>query len=142
MASYPDHVGTAQKLLEQQAEINQLRAEVERLTEITRRDTAGFEALGRENAALRAKLAKVSDIHSEFKIYDDCGHHTHDDDADTVIVDDLGEVCRSAYMYSICRECCAPGDSQTVDCVDSHDHSECWPCVTRATVDELPRESS
>jgi hypothetical protein len=112
MADYPNSLEIAQKLLDQQGEINELRA----------------------------KVAKVRDIHTEFKIYEECRHAAHDDDTPTVVVNDLGEVCASGYLYSICRSCCAPGDSQTEDCVDNHDHAECWPCPTRLAVDEPARE--
>jgi hypothetical protein len=107
MPEYVNSLEIAQKLLDQQGEINDLRA----------------------------KVAKVRDIHAEFKIYEECRHAEHDDGADVVVVNELGEVCRSGYQYSICRECCAPGDSQTEDCVDNHDHTECWPCSTWQAVD-------
>jgi hypothetical protein len=93
-------------------------------------------------AELRAMVAEVRGIHTEFKIYEECRHAEHDDDTPTVVVNDLGEVCASGYLYSICRSCCAPGDSQTEDCVDNHDHTECWPCPTRLAVDEPATEET
>lgn len=89
---------------------------------------------------LRRQIDAVRKLHSEFKIYDECRHAEHDEDTPVVVLDEVGEVCASGYQYSICRECCAPGDSQTVECVDEHDHSECWPCMTRQAVDEPKAE--
>jgi len=87
---------------------------------------------------LRAVVARARDMHWRFDIYDICGCREHEDEAATVTLSDGEVVCRSGYQYSICHECCAPGDSQTEECVDNHDHSECWPCPTRKALDESP----
>ena len=85
---------------------------------------------------LRDLISKVRALHREFKIYDMCGHGTHEGRTDVAVLSDGTVTCADAYMYSICRECCAPGDGQTEECVDQHDHSECWPCPTRKAVGE------
>ncbi|NJP24409.1 hypothetical protein FLW53_09370 [Microbispora sp. SCL1-1] len=116
----------------------------ERLAEI-RRDFSGgvmgaatvFELLA-EVERLRTVVARARDMHWRFDIYDICGCREHEDEAATVTLSDGEVVCRSGYQYSICHECCAPGDSQTEECVDNHDHSECWPCPTRKALDETP----
>jgi hypothetical protein len=91
-----------------------------------------WETVAMELAQLRGENAR----HTEFKIYEVCGHAHDDEDAYVVMVPEIGLVCRSGYQYSICRGCCAPGDEQTEECVDAHDHSECWPCPTRKALGE------
>jgi hypothetical protein len=113
VAVYQDHLSVANKLLDQQDEINRMRGQI----------------------------AEVRKLHREFEIFDECGHDEHDDEGDVIEVDVVGAVCRDGYQYSICRACCAPNDSQTVVCADDHDHAECWPCPTfRAVADPTPQD--
>lgn len=92
-------------------------------------DGAAYHA---ERDAARAGIEHVRELHTEFRLYDDCGHlHDEEGDADVkAIVEDLGPVCQDGYVSSICRTCCAGGgDGQTSGCVDAHD-GPCWPCAT------------
>jgi hypothetical protein len=111
VAVYQDHLSVANKLLDQQDEINRLRGQI----------------------------AAVRKLHHEFKIYDECGHK-HDDQDGSILVEEIGYVCAAGHAYSICHECCAPGDSQTEECADNHIPGECWPCPTRKAVDEPTRD--
>jgi hypothetical protein len=74
----------------------------------------------------------VLDLHSEFKIYDDCGHQHHVGDPGALSIENLGLTCEDGYEYSVCRECCTggSGEYQTEDCVNHHDHEDSWRCVT------------
>jgi hypothetical protein len=84
-----------------------------------------------------AALRTVLDRHSEFKIYDECGHH-HRYSAEGVVTDgvvaveNVGLTCEDGYEYSICRECCTASSQeyQTEGCASAHDHNGCWPCTT------------
>lgn len=83
--------------------------------------------------------ARALELHSEYRIYEECGHdHAEDDDVVEMVVDDLGPVCQDGYLSSICRTCCAGGgEGQTSGCVDAHD-GPCWPCATRRALDGQP----
>jgi hypothetical protein len=90
-------------------------------------------------AALRAVLDK----HSEFKIYDECGHQHREGDPGVLSIENVGLTCEDGYEYSICRECCTggSGEYQTEDCA-SHDHNRCWPCDTVQAITEALEESA
>ncbi|MGW4127984.1 hypothetical protein [Amycolatopsis japonica] len=85
---------------------------------------------------LQGRIDKALTLHTEFKIYDECGHkHTAEDvDAGRAInVPDVGYTCSDGYEYSICRHCCT-GDSgfQSEEC-EGHTRP-CWPCSTVAAL--------
>ncbi len=88
-----------------------------------------------ELAAIRDRFAveAVLALHSEFRIYDECGHeHSQEEvDAGTAVNCDGADfvTCRDGYAYSVCRACCTDGWSQTEECASHHDH-DCWPCPT------------
>jgi hypothetical protein len=93
--------------------------------------------VGTDVPALVAAVKDVRDLHAEFKIYDDCGHH-HEPGDGVVDIEEVGLVCKDGYLYSICRECCTDGgqEYQTETCAAEHDTSRnCWPCTTRRAVD-------
>jgi hypothetical protein len=86
---------------------------------------------------LTAENGRARALHSEYKIYDECGHnHRYSEDGDlepgVIEVEDVGLTCEDGLQYVICRECCTHGgrQGQTVTCVDDHDHGVCWPCPT------------
>jgi hypothetical protein len=81
------------------------------------------------------RIAATLKLHTELRIYEDCGHRHTDDDVDAGLateVHEVGIVCEEGFLYSICNECCAAGDrytGQTECCVADHEHP-CWPCNT------------
>lgn len=92
-------------------------------------------------AAIRG-VACVRRLHREFKIYGECGHRHHLDDwesgvAGVRLVAEVGLVCEDGYLYSVCRECCAPGEvGQNRECAENHDHkADGWECNTLAALD-------
>ena len=86
-------------------------------------------------AALELKVVRVLELHSPYKIYDECGHEHEETDKGVTNVIEIGPVCKDGYMYTICRHCCtdAMGD-QTEECVGEHDHST-GICETRRVLD-------
>lgn len=92
---------------------------------------------------LQARIDKALALHTESKLYTECGHdHTDDDSDDLLYVDEVGTVCEDGYLVTICRVCCctASGD-QSEECASHHD-GPCWPCPTRAALlpgDETPQ---
>lgn len=81
-------------------------------------------------AALEAETARIRELHSEYRLYDDCGHEHAETDEGVVNVPDVGVVCQDGYMYSVCRECCTNGyGDQTEECASAHDHPG-WLCAT------------
>jgi hypothetical protein len=93
-------------------------------------------------------IQRVRDLHSEYRIYTECGHEeTEDHNGDPFEIDDIGWICQDGYLYSICRECCIHGgDVQTEECADFHtsagrpDPDGCWPCRTKAAIDGAPAD--
>ncbi|MBX6386837.1 MAG: hypothetical protein IRZ07_28315 [Microbispora sp.] len=78
-----------------------------------------------------AAIARVRDLHYEYKIYADCGHDAHhDDDARVVETDDGRYVCADGYQYSVCHECCTASGEPTEHCAETHDHTDGWQCAT------------
>lgn len=84
---------------------------------------------------LRGQLREVLALHTEYAIYELCGHDEHDAGTPVVTITD-GETCRTTPAYSVCRHCCAPGDEVSVDHQGWHDSSDCWPCPTRRAVEQ------
>jgi hypothetical protein len=118
---------------EQAENRGRMNAAMRRIRELESRQSdllAEVDRLTAENGRARA-------LHSEYKIYDECGHnHRYSEDGDlepgVIEVEDVGLVCEEGLQYVICRECCTHGgrQGQTVTCVDDHDHGVCWPCPT------------
>lgn len=101
-------------------------------------------------ASIAEQIRRVRALHTEFRIYTECGHvETEDHNGDPFEIDDVGWVCQDGYLYSICRECCLHGgDNQIEECADSHysyssgkpDPDGCWPCRTIVALDGEPAE--
>jgi hypothetical protein len=90
-------------------------------------------------AADRAALERVRALHSEWRIYDECGHKHTDEDVTAgraKHVNDVGTVCEDGLMYVVCRHCCTDdGGYQIEDCL-YHAHGPEFPrCATIATID-------
>ena len=82
----------------------------------------------------QAALLAVLDLHNEFRIYGECGHRHTEAGNDVLDVENVGLTCEDGYQYSICRSCCADGDSsQAEQCVDTHEHP-CWTCPTHHAI--------
>jgi hypothetical protein len=81
------------------------------------------------------RLESVRDLHSPFRIYDECGHRHAETDEGVGNVTHVGLVCGDGYLYTACRHCCtdALGD-QTEECASEHDHSR-EICPTRTALD-------
>lgn len=83
-------------------------------------------------------IQSVQDLHSPYKIYDECecadkttpGH---------VEIHEIGTTC--SHIYSICRECCADDGYQTEDCANYHTHElgEEHHCTTMFQLDKALR---
>jgi hypothetical protein len=78
-------------------------------------------------------LTAVLDEHKEWRIYEPCGHTHNTGDPGTREVDDVGLVCESGYLYSICWGCCT-GKTGFQSEVCAADHEGCWPCHTVETI--------
>lgn len=120
--------------VEARIERHRLRSDVPRKGD---RDFVDLSRLIDHDApALLAVLRHVQALHSEFRIYDECGHQHTETDVFVRDIADVGLVCEEGFMYSVCRHCCtdASGD-QTEECASSHDHSR-WLCPTRQAIEE------
>jgi len=123
-------------------ELERLRAQLRQLEEhcadvVRRRSDLAMELDKRsdERDERQARIDRVLALHTESKLYTECGHdHTDDDSDDLLYVDEIGTVCEDGYMITICRACCctANGD-QSEECANHHD-GPCWPCPTHAAL--------
>jgi hypothetical protein len=89
----------------------------------------------------QARIEEALKIHSQFRVYDECGHQHEDDDPDVIEIDEIGLTCGDGYLYSICANCCTGGSRewQTETCASEHKHdgdAACWPCPTRIALTE------
>lgn len=85
--------------------------------------------------ALERKVVRVLELHSPFKIYDECGHEHEETEKGVTNVIEIGPVCQDGYMYTVCRHCCTNvGGFQTEECVSAHDHSTSI-CETRRALE-------
>ncbi len=87
-------------------------------------------------ADLQARIDAALALHSQFRVYTECGHHHEDDDPDVIEIDEIGLACGDGFMYLICANCCTGGSRewQTEACASEHKHdgsATCWPCPTR-----------
>ena len=66
-------------------------------------------------------------LHSEWGIYDECGHdHTEEDVRTGKAIDvDVGFTCEEGKVQSVCREC----DTDDGDATEATEDGE-WPCPT------------
>jgi hypothetical protein len=112
-----------------------LVAEIERLRHRALMDDLAYKGVVKRAEKAEEATARVLALHTEFKIYEDCGHATHEDDAETVELAEGGHTCKTTPLYSVCRHCCAPGEGLTYDHEESHDPVDCWPCPTRRAVE-------
>ena len=93
-------------------------------------------------SALEAVLA----IHKQFGIYDACGHEHTDEEADdpnsdVLFIDEIGNTCKSALLYYVCKECCCDGSDEgnlTEECTDHHLHEkeDVFLCNTRSAISQ------
>ena len=85
--------------------------------------------------ALEQENARVRELHSPYKIYDECGHRHTATDKGVQDVTHVGLACEDGYMYTVCRHCCTDAmDDQTEECVSEHDHGKSV-CPTNAALD-------
>jgi hypothetical protein len=86
------------------------------------------------------KLVKLGELHSEYRIYEECDHaHAYEEDRGGVI--DCGDfvTCEDGYLYAACRECCTDEGGQTEACGDGHHHGTGKPiCPTAAILGGTP----
>jgi hypothetical protein len=93
-------------------------------------------------ADLEAKIARVRELHSEFKIYDPCAHKHIEADLDQGIakyIEEVGLTCDDGYVFSVCWHCCTDSDyGMTLHCSDSHEHGKDSPiCHTSTLLSEV-----
>lgn len=86
---------------------------------------------------------QVRELHSEFRIYDECDHDHTDEDVEQGRAVDTPDFrsCDEVYMYSICAHCCTePEYGQTETCAGDHNHRPGAPlCPTLALLaEEVP----
>jgi hypothetical protein len=84
---------------------------------------------------LLAAIETVVDLHTEFRVHEECDHeHTEDDvrAGKAVVVGGDFIACQDGYLYSVCRACCTGGTDQTEECAANHRlcGDKCWPCAT------------
>lgn len=119
--------------------------------DVAETDSVFFARARADMPELIAALADVRNLHSEFRIFDECGHrHTlaevDAEEAGAISIglqnfDSVGLVCEEGYAYSICQECCTGGgrEYQTETCAGDHaTNRACWPCPTRRAADGEP----
>lgn len=87
-----------------------------------------------------ATIQRVRDRHSEYRIYDECGHGHDADEPGIGYAVEIGFVCEDGYMYSVCRECCTADGAHTEHCATDHAPADCWPCRTRKDIDGDPAD--
>jgi hypothetical protein len=85
-------------------------------------------------------IQRVRDRHSEYRIYDECGHGHDADEPGIGYAAEIGFVCEDGYMYSVCRECCTADGEHTEHCATDHVPADCWPCRTRKDIDGDPAD--
>lgn len=89
-----------------------------------------------ERDGLQARLNAGLALHTEFKIYEECGHEHTDDDVDAgraFAVEEVGYVCADGYLYSICKRCCTDDTGIQGEACANHERP-CWPCATVAAL--------
>lgn len=108
-------------MLSSAAQVEELEADRDRAREIA--------------VALEQENARIRELHSPYKIYDECSHRHAETDPGVTVVTHVGPTCEDGYLYTICRHCCtdALGD-QTEACATEHDHATS-PCPTSAVFD-------
>jgi hypothetical protein len=87
-------------------------------------------------------IAAVRKLHKPFRIYEECDHDEHGDDADLIECEDF-TTCEDGYLHSICTECCTTDvygtREQTENCAGAHRHDDARPlCATIAALDGTP----
>lgn len=122
-----------------EAEVKRLRTQAARAIELEVRAQHAEASAERmrqiiANADWNNRRANaVEELHSEFRVYEPCGHEHTDEDVKSGVakdVPDVGVVCEDGHSYSICRECCTGGsDYQSEECASGHD-LPCYPCRT------------
>jgi hypothetical protein len=89
-------------------------------------------------ACAKAVLA-VLDMHSPYRIFNECGHEHDPVEPGLYYIDEVGLVCEDGYAFAICAHCCASDDGQTEQCASYHvDPNLCYPCrEIRAIAEQL-----
>ena len=102
-----------------------------RLLPLNRKPSLLAEEVAQDVPRLLTAAERVLKLHSEFRIYDECGHEHTQDEVDAGTARDTTEfvTCEDGYIYSVCRACCTGGWSQTEACASDHERP-CWPCGT------------
>jgi hypothetical protein len=82
---------------------------------------------------LAARVEKVIALHTEWRIYDECGHSHTDEEVARGEAHDIPEVgitCEEGYLYSVCR-LCHTDDGEAREDTDEGS----WPCPTVRLLD-------
>jgi hypothetical protein len=85
----------------------------------------------------RARIVQgLQALHSEYGVYDKCGHSHAENDPRAFYIDGIGLTCEKGRLVTICRHCCTGSDGvQSSDCASDHDHlADHALCPTMAVV--------
>jgi hypothetical protein len=89
-------------------------------------ETSAYSNPARDMEKVLRALRAVVELHSEFRIYDECSHQHTDEEvtAGTAFdVEDVGITCEEGYLYSVCKKCHTDDGDVTEDTPDGE-----WPC--------------